>query len=242
MRYRIDLAFDGTNYHGWQKQENAGSVQSMLDKCLGTLTGEAIETVGCGRTDTGVHAKFYTAHFETIHDLPSNIEYKLNSILPRDIAVFEVKVAAIDFHARFMATSREYQYFIHTRKDPFLEGKSFYYPKNIDVELMNAGCAILMETSDFASFCKKGADNKTTICKLIDAKWTKDDHQLIFTIRADRFLRNMVRAIVGTLMDLGLKKTSLEELKQIIAATDRQASGTSVPACGLYLTDVVYPE
>jgi len=236
----MKLSYNGTAYSGWQRQDNAVSVQQTIEKALRLITGIDIEIVGCGRTDTGVHASFYVAHFDTEQPLDVELVYKLNSILPKDIAVHHCKETADTFHARFSAISREYCYFIHCRKDPFLNDRSWFVHQSLDIDAMNRACTVLMDYDDFASFCKKGADNKTTICKLTHAEWVKEDHRLIFTIRADRFLRNMVRAIVGTMIDVGLGKTDMHNLRLIIEARDRGCSGASVPACGLYLTDVQY--
>jgi tRNA pseudouridine38-40 synthase len=240
MRFILKLSYNGTAYHGWQKQENANSVQSMIENALKKITGLSIDIMGCGRTDTGVHAKCYFAHFEMEEEPDIELVYKLNSVLPSDIAIEECKKADDDFHARFDAVSREYRYFIHFKKNPFLINQSYFVSKKLDVERMNKACEILKEYEDFASFCKKGADNKTTLCKLIKAHWEEINNQLIFTIIADRFLRNMVRAIVGAMVDVGLHKISLEDFKNIIEAKNNQFTGTSVAACGLFLWDVRY--
>ena len=240
MRFILKLSYNGTAYHGWQKQENANSVQSMIENAFKKITGLTIDIMGCGRTDTGVHAKCYFTHFEMEEEPDIELVYKLNSVLPADIAIEECKKADDDFHARFDAVSREYRYFIHFKKNPFLINQSYFVSKKLDVERMNKACEILKEYDDFASFCKKGADNKTTLCKLMDAHWEEKNHQFIFTIKADRFLRNMVRSIVGAMVDVGLHKISLEDFKNIIEAKNNQFTGTSVAACGLFLWDVRY--
>jgi tRNA pseudouridine38-40 synthase len=240
VKYKLILSYKGSRYHGWQIQENAHSVQAEIENALKIIAGEKIGIVGCGRTDTGVHAKFYVAHFETEVEFKSNVVYTLNAILPEDIAILDLKKVGDDFHARFSAISREYQYFIHFHKNPFLTGNSWYVNKQLNIELMNKASEILSEYQDFASFCKLGADNKTTICEIQQASWQISDNQLVFTIRADRFLRNMVRAIVGTLMEIGLERMSLIEFRAVIESKNRQNSGTSVPAHALYLTDVKY--
>ena len=240
MKYKLILSYKGSRYHGWQIQENAHSVQAEIENALKIIAGEKIGIVGCGRTDTGVHAKFYVAHFETEVEFKSNVVYTLNAILPEDIAILDLKKVGDDFHARFSAISREYQYFIHFHKNPFLTGNSWYMNKQLNIELMNKASEILSEYQDFASFCKLGADNKTTLCEIQHASWQLNDNQLVFTIKADRFLRNMVRAIVGTLMEIGLERMSLIEFRAVIESKNRQNSGTSVPAHGLYLTDVKY--
>ena len=240
VKYQLTLNYNGSRYHGWQIQENAHSVQAEIEKVLCMLTGEKIGIVGCGRTDTGVHARYYVAHFETEVQFKSNILYTLNAILPEDISILDLKKVHDDFHARFSAISREYQYFIHFQKNPFLTGKSWYVNKQLNIQKMNNACDILYEYSDFASFCKVGADNKTTLCKILFASWQMRDDQLVFTIRADRFLRNMVRAIVGTMMEIGQEQMSLDEFRVVIESQNRQNSGASVPAHGLYLTGVTY--
>ena len=240
MKFILKLSYNGTAYHGWQKQDNANSVQSMIENALKIITGLAIDIVGCGRTDTGVHANCYFAHFEMEEWLESELAYKLNSVLPSDIAIEYCENIDDNFHARFDAKSRENRYFIHSQKNPFLVNQSYFLSKTLDLQAMNKACEILKEYDDFASFCKKGADNKTTFCRLMQAKWERKNHQFVFTIKADRFLRNMVRAIVGAMLDVGLGKLALDDFRQIIEAKNNQFSGTSVAACGLYLWDVKY--
>lgn len=244
MRYFLQLSYDGTNYHGWQIQPNAISVQEVLDKALSTLCGESIFTLGCGRTDTGVHAKDFYAHFDTNKELDNKLIINLNGILPDDIAAKRFIKVADDAHARFDATLRSYEYYMHFHKDPFRNGYSYYFPyyKKPNLELMNEAAAYLLEVEDFASFNKAHAGSKTTICKLSRAEWLQlDEHCIVFHISADRFLRNMVRAIVGTLIDVGNGKLSLEEFKKIIASKNRSNAGTSVPGNGLYLSKIIYP-
>ncbi len=242
MRYKISLAYNGEKYHGWQVQPNAVTVQEVLDKCLTTLLRTPVETVGCGRTDAGVHAADFVAHFDC--NVPGANEPafvgKLNRFLPQDIVVFGIEIVSDDFNARFSAISRTYKYLIHTRKDPFLNEISWFFPHGLDVSLMNQGCNILMQHTDFASFCKTGADNGTTICHLSEAQFDQDGHRIVFTITADRFLRNMVRAVVGTLTDLGNGRITLEDLKKIIESKNRCSAGQSVPAKALSLVKVRY--
>ena len=240
MKFVLKLSYNGTAYHGWQTQNNAISVQQLIETGFEKIAGFALELTGCGRTDTGVHASCYYAHFETDEILDKEIVYKLNAVLPPDIAIEYCKPTDDSFHARFSAISREYRYFIHSHKDPFLTDRSFFISKKLDLEAMNRACEILKEYEDFSSFCKKGADNKTMICKILAANWMKKNNQFIFTIIADRFLRNMVRAIVGAMVDVGLNKISLEDFRKIIEKKNNQFTGTSVPACGLYLWDVRY--
>jgi tRNA pseudouridine38-40 synthase len=245
-RYFIRFSFLGTNYHGWQTQNNAISVQSVLNETLSVLLKERITCTGAGRTDAGVHAKEFYAHFDTIKLIDevqrNNLVFHMNGFLPDDIAiqkVFPVNPAA---HARFSAVSRTYQYFIGQTKDPFMTGLSFCYTVPLDIPKMNEGAEIIKTCSDFTSFAKLPSETKTNICQIKNIYWEKKGSTLLFTITADRFLRNMVRAIVGTLIDMGRGKTDLKDLKTIIESKNRSAAGSSVPACGLYLTSIVYPD
>jgi len=242
MRYKVTMAYNGKNYHGWQVQPNAVTVQEVLNKCLSMLLHENIETIGAGRTDAGVHASFYVVHFDSekgIADIP-NFIYKINKFLPQDIAIYTIEEVSADFNARFSAKSREYKYLIHTKKDPFLNDSSWYYPYKLDFDLMSKGCDILLKTTDFASFCKLGADNVTTICQLMEARFDLNGHKVTFTIKADRFLRNMVRAVVGTLIDLGAGRITLEQFQQIVNAKNRNNAGQSVPGHALSLVNIEY--
>ena len=244
-RYFIQLAFKGTNYHGWQIQPNGNTVQAELTDALTTLLKIKTEVTGAGRTDTGVHARKFIAHFDTAdpdHITTSNIVYKLNGILPKDIVVHEIRSVKPDAHARFSALSRTYTYHIHRMKNPFLDDFSTYYPANLDLEKLNRGSELLRDYTDFTSFSKVSTDVKTNNCRIFSAGWTRDEEKLVFTIRADRFLRNMVRAIVGTLLDAGSDKICLAEVRRIIELKDRSAAGTSVPPQGLFLEDIEYPE
>jgi tRNA pseudouridine38-40 synthase len=250
QRYFIELSYDGTNYHGWQIQPNALTVQEVLNEKLSIILRQAIETTGCGRTDTGVHAKDFFAHFdlekETIDHGPWTMDKKetiirgLNSILPKDIAVKNIFSVAPDAHARFDATHRTYEYHIHFNKDPFKQGYSWELRDRPNLELMNRAAQIIMEYTDFGCFSKSNTQVKTNNCKITKAGWTDSGEGIIFTISADRFLRNMVRAIVGTLMMAGRREIEPDGVRQIIESKDRSNAGTSVPACGLYLTEVKY--
>ncbi len=244
MRYRIDLAYLGTNYHGWQRQRNASSVQEVLEDRLSTLVGHSVEVVGAGRTDTGVHASHYVAHFdaEKLRMPEARMVYALNGTLPQDIAVHSLAECAAEFHARFDALSRTYRYVISREKNPFALGRSYQCSYPLDLPSMQAGAAALLPYSDFASFCKAGADNKTTLCELMRSEWTVEGNQWVYTVQANRFLRNMVRAIVGTLLDLGRGRITLEQLHEIVAAADRGKAGASAPPEGLYLSDIAYPQ
>lgn len=244
QRYFIELAFKGTEFHGWQIQPNAVSVQECLEKALQTITREAIAVTGAGRTDTGVHASYYVAHIDSGNlnlDHP-DFAHKLNRFLNKDVVIFSISKVQADAHARFNAVSRTYQYHINLRKDPFSRLTSWYFFRQPDLNLMNEANRILFEYTDFTSFSKLHTDVKTNNCKIYVAEWTQEGPHIVFTVKADRFLRNMVRALVGTLLDVGTGKISLDEFRAIIERKDRGAAGLSVPAQGLFLTDVEYPE
>ena len=245
-RYFIHLAYNGSNYHGWQRQNNAHSVQAELEKCLSLKLNTSIDIMGCGRTDTGVHARNFYAHFdlEAILDagqLPTLIA-ELNRFLPQDIVVYKIWEVPADIHARFDATERTYQYHIHQQKMVFGNDLSYFVYTKSDLDLMNEAAAILLEYSDFTSFSKLHSQTKTNLCVIKSAFWTKHEDQLVFEITADRFLRNMVRAIVGSLLEVGQGRRSLEDFKQLIEVRDRRAAGFSVPAHALFLHEIRYPE
>ena len=243
-RYFIKLSFDGTRYSGWQIQENAASVQETLDKALSNLLREPIRTVGAGRTDTGVHARKFYAHFDTTailddKHIPQTV-YKLNRILPPDIAIQGIFPVNPDAHARFDAISRTYQYYMCTQKDPFYHGKAWLMEPKLDIPTMQQAADMLPEFDDFSSFAKSNTQTKTNLCKVFHARWTTQTHLLVFEIKADRFLRNMVRAITGTLVEIGLGKIDLHDFAGIIQARDRRKAGYSAPGYGLYLVDIEY--
>ena len=242
MRYFIKLAYKGTNYFGWQYQPDAISVQETLNKALSTLLKTNIDILGAGRTDSGVHAKEMFAHFDYETEIDTQkIVYKLNSFLPKDIAIFDLIKVHDDAHARFDATKRTYEYHIHTKKNAFESDDSWYYSLPLDVEKMNEACKILFEYTDFECFSKTHTDVNTFNCKIFEANWKQNEDKLVFTIAADRFLRNMVRAIVGTMINIGLGKVSLNDFRKIIESKNRSKAGFSVPAHGLYLTKIEYP-
>ena len=244
MRYFLELSYNGANYHGWQIQPNSISIQSVLDAALSTLCAAPTFSLGCGRTDAGVHAKQFYAHFDTDKALNEDHIVNLNGMLPYDIAIKKIIQVHDDAHARFDASLRSYEYHMHFKKDPFLKHLSYYYQykRSFNIDLMNECAAYLLSQNDFASFCKSNSNANTTFCKITEAKWVKpDEHSMVFHISADRFLRNMVRAIVGTLIDVGVGKISAEDFKNIVANKNRSDAGTSVPANGLYLTRVIYP-
>ncbi len=243
-RYFVRLSYKGTAYHGWQIQPNAITVQETLQKAFSLLLKEDIAVIGAGRTDTGVHAINYFAHFELINGIDDlkQLVFKLNRFLKNDIAVHAVFPVKEDIHARFSAISRTYEYRIHRKKNPFLTDTSLYMYENLDFEAVNSAAKILFDYKDFTSFSKLHTDTKTNFCKIIRAEWIQRGEQYIFIIEADRFLRNMVRAITGTLLDVGRKKISENDFRKIIESKNRSAAGVSVPAHGLFLTEIKYPE
>jgi tRNA pseudouridine38-40 synthase len=244
QRYFIELAYDGTNYHGWQVQPNAVTVQELLDKALATLLRQPIETTGCGRTDTGVHAKDFFVHLdvETMdHGLRTIDKRSLNALLPYDIAVKQIIPVHPGAHARFDATLRSYEYHIHFEKNPFLNGYSWMIRDRPNLQLMNHAAAIVMQYTDFSCFSKSNTQVKTNNCKIVKAEWIETENGIVFHISADRFLRNMVRAIVGTLLMVGRGEMQPEDIRKIIESKNRSNAGMSVPACGLYLTEIKYP-
>jgi tRNA pseudouridine38-40 synthase len=241
-RYFIKLAYKGKNYHGWQIQENAHTVQAEVNEKLSTLVGEQINVVGCGRTDTGVHARNFFAHFD-IASLGMNenqLVYKLDRFLPADVAIFDIFKVKPENHARFSALSRTYKYFISRKKDPFATDFSYHYHGPLDLDGMKFSCASLLGSKDFTCFSKLHTQTSNNICDIKHATWQELDNKLIFTITADRFLRNMVRAIVGTLIEIGQGKLKSADMKSIIDSKDRSQAGFSVPAEGLVLEEVKY--
>lgn len=241
MRYFIKLAYNGTPYHGWQYQPNASSVQETINKAISTVLNSEINIMGAGRTDTGVHAKKMYAHFdfETPFDIP-NIVHKLNSFLPKDIVVYNIITVPDEAHARFDALKRTYEYHITIFKDPFLQEQSWYFHQKLDVDLMNQAAKLLFNHIDFQCFSKVNTDVNTFDCTIFEANWKQNNNQLVFTISANRFLRNMVRSIVGTLVNVGLHKITLDDFNTIIENKNRDKAGFSVPAHGLYLTEIEY--
>lgn len=242
-RYFLELAYLGTNFHGWQIQQNANSIQAELQKALSLLLREPIDVMGCGRTDTGVHASKFYAHFH-VNELPFDAQkfcYKVNSIINNDIVVYNVFEVNQDDHARFSASMRAYQYNCHLKPSPFLQTTSYHLVKVPDLEKMNEAAQYLLMVDDFAAFCKANSDNHTTLCKLYKSEWVLNNNQLVYYVSANRFLRNMVRSIVGTLLQVGYSKINFTDFKNIINKGNRSLAGESVPAHGLFLTDVKYP-
>ena len=242
MQYFITLSYDGTHYHGWQIQPNGVSVQETLQKALSTLLRQQIEVVGAGRTDAGVHARMMVAHFDSEEQLDcQQLTYRLNKILPQDIAVQQVERVADNMHARFSATSRTYHYFVHTQKDPFCHHYSWLLHGKIDFCAMNEAAKLLLQYQDFTSFSKVNTDTKTNLCTITEAHWDEIvPGQWRFTITANRFLRNMVRAIVGTLLEVGRGRMTKDEFCKVIEQKNRCSAGESVPGNALFLVSIEY--
>ena len=242
MRYFVWFSYDGTAYHGWQIQPNGITVQSELQRCLSLLLREEITLTGAGRTDTGVHARRMAAHFDTRQAFdPEVLTKKLNGLLHQDIGVYSVEPVSDELHARFSAVERTYRYYVHTRKDPFLRMYSLELHYQLDYELMNEAGRILTEYDDFGAFCKAGSDVKTTLCRVTHAQWHQTSPSTwYFEITANRFLRNMVRAVVGTLVEVGRGRMSLEDFRQVIEGKQRTQAGESMPAKALFLENVKY--
>lgn len=245
MRYFIYISYKGTSYHGWQVQPNSTTVQQILDESMSVVLNEKISTIGAGRTDTGVHALIFCAHFDSNSaslETDKNLIFRLNCYLPADISVSSIRKVRADANARYSAVSRTYKYYIARTKDPFFNNSSWYVHGVLDISIMNKACGILLNHSDFTSFSKLHSGSKTNICRIYNAEWEEQENRLVFTIRADRFLRNMVRAIVGTMTDLGSGKITHGEFEEIILQKDRCKAGKSAPAQGLFLTEIEYPD
>ena len=243
-RYFIQIAYDGSPYHGWQIQPNAITVQELLDKAMSTFYRQPIETLGCGRTDAGVHATEFYAHFDVENLEESKVLQAvagINAMLPYQIAAKRIIPVHEEAHARFDATARAYKYYLHFEKDPFKLNRSWLVKDKLDLNLMNQAAALLLDYTDFSCFSKSNTQTFTNNCKIVKAVFEETDGGLVFTIEADRFLRNMVRAIMGTLVRVGKYEINLEEFKAVIESKNRSKAGQSVPACGLYLVKVGYP-
>lgn len=241
MRYFIELSYNGSAYHGWQLQPNVLTVQEVLERALSNIIGNKIEITGAGRTDTGVHAEQMFAHFDTDLALDDHLVYKLNSFLPKDIAVHNILKVIPEAHARFDAISRTYKYRISLIKNVFTFNNAYYLKQKLDIKKMQEASKILFQYNDFQCFSKSNTDVKTYHCNIMQCDWEKIQNELILTIKADRFLRNMVRAIVGTMINIGLGKISIDDLHSIIKSRSRSEAGYSVPAHGLYLVEIIYP-
>ncbi len=244
MRYFLELSYKGTNYHGWQYQPNAISIQEKINEALTKILKTSINVMGAGRTDAGVHASQMFAHFDIENEFNCDETlFKLNSFLPDDIVVYKIFSVNDKAHTRFDALSRSYEYRIYMGRNPFLLETTWqFYHKKLDVKKMNEAASLLLNYKDFKCFSKAKTDVKTYNCDITNAEWKLNDNILVFYITADRFLRNMVRAIVGTLVSVGLHKTTLEAFKEIIESRDRTKAGVSVPAKALFLTEIKYPE
>lgn len=242
MRYLVRLKYNGSNFNGWQIQPNAPSVQEVLEQKIGMLLNHDVKVVGCGRTDTGVHASDFYAHFESDKEGvdPENLKYKLNSVVPGAIAIAELRRVSSEFHARFSAVSRQYKYYISLSKNPFNQNV-WWVRQDLDVSKMQTAGNYIKAYKDFTSFSKLHTDVKTNICDVTQVELAKNGDDIVLTISANRFLRNMVRAIVGTLVEIGLGKRSPEDMKRIIEAEDRGEAGVSAPAQGLFLNEIKYP-
>jgi len=245
-RYFIHMAYDGSKYCGWQIQANEATVQQVLEHTLSTLLGRETSVTGAGRTDTGVHASHFIAHFDLLSSIsdPSSDQFvfKLNRFLPPDIVVYKIVSVPAEMHARFSATYRTYHYHISTIKPLYTRNYSLYVYGELDTESIGECCQVILETTDFTSFAKLHADVKTNICRPTRAIWKKVENGYVFEITADRFLRNMVRSITGTLLDVGRGKLDIEGFKEIVDAKDRRKAGSSAPAKGLFLVDIGYPD
>lgn len=254
QRYFIKFSYDGTNYHGWQIQPNGISVQEVLEKALSTLLRTKMSVTGAGRTDAGVHARLMVAHFDWEAPIDGQqLTYKLNRMLPRDVSVISVEAVENELHARFSATSRTYHYYMHHDRNPFSRAYSYEMPYELDFERMNEAAKYLIGERDFKCFCKAGGDNKTTICNLTEARWQRCNTEIAiheaekaeewcFVITANRFLRNMVRAVVGTLVEVGRGRITIDEFRKIVDNGTRSDAGESMPGNALFLWDVTYPK
>ena len=245
-RYFLQLSFKGTNYHGWQVQSNATSVQMIVNKTLTTVLKKDTKAIGAGRTDTGVHASFYIAHFDSEKSFgDENARIKLlnslNAILPYDISVTDIYEVSPEAHARYSAIKRTYEYTIISEKNPFMNDLAWYISRKLDLQQMNQCAALLLQYHDFTSFSRLHSDSKTNLCRIYEAYWTDSQGKMVFRITADRFLRNMVRAIIGTMIDVGKGKIDSAGFQRIIENKDRGAAGASAPAKGLVLTNLEYP-
>jgi len=241
-RYFFKISYNGTSFFGWQKQKSERSIQQTIEQNISKIqSNKEVTIVGCGRTDTGVHAKEYFFHWDNANGIQiEQLQYKLNKMLPDTISIHDIFIVESDLHARFSAYQRTYRYNIHQEKDPFLIDRSWYIAQKLDLKKMNDAAQLLIGEKDFSSFAKTKTDVKHHICKLYDAQWSQQENSLVFEIRANRFLRNMVRAIVGTCIDVGLNKLSLKEFEKIISDKNRQEASSSAPPQGLFLWKVDY--
>lgn len=243
MRYFFEIAYDGTNYHGWQRQDNAITIQEVVEEALTRITRAQTTIMGSGRTDTGVHCRqqFFHADFENKIDA-EKLRFKLNSYLPTDISIQSIRPVKPDAHARFDATGRAYIYKITKVKDPFQQGFAYYYSKPLDIITMNEAATLLVGEKDFEAFSRVKTEVNNFVCNITEAKWEQAGESLIFSIKANRFLRGMVRAIVGTLLRVGSGKLTKSDFQKVIESKDRREAGSAAPADGLFLNEVKYPK
>ena len=241
MRYFIELAYRGTRYTGWQKQAEGPGVQGNIESRLSLILRQVVELYGCGRTDTGVHASYFVAHFDCQNPIPHNLVYRLNGMLPPDLVVFDCREVPDEFHARFSAVSRTYIYKIGHHKNPFAENLQWHLPYKPDIEIMNRAAAFMLQHEEYRCFCKGKAPKDNYRCTVTFAQWKETSDGLEFTISANRFLRSMVRSTVGTLLKVGFGKMSIEEFQALLSSGNRSDAGKSVYPQGLYLADVRYP-
>lgn len=243
VRYFLNMAYNGSNFHGWQTQPNARTVQEELEKCLTKILRQPTAVTGAGRTDTGVHARQMYAHFDA-PEIPDKKRFlqSLNFMMGKEVAIYDILPVQAKAHARFDALQRQYCYYLHRRKDPFLQQLSLHFYGAMDIDAMNKAAGELLRYEDFSSFCKSHAQSHTNLCTITEAHWREQGHQLIFTVSANRFLRNMVRALVGTLLEVGQGKIEVARFKEIIELKNRSLAGQSAPAHGLYLEKITYPK
>ncbi len=244
-RYIMQLAYKGTHFNGWQKQSHgkAVTIQGSIEHSLSTILREPVQVIGAGRTDTGVHASFYVAHFDSAQNIDcQKLTHKINSFINKDISIILIHKVNVNFHSRFHALSRTYKYFIHTRPNPFITEFSHYVYYPLDLEKMKLATKALFEYKDFKALSKAHSGTKHYLVNLYQAQWVQEQDKLIFTIRANRFLRNMVRAIVGTMLEIGRGKLTIENMRILLKARDRRLSAFTAPAQGLFLTDISYPQ
>jgi tRNA pseudouridine38-40 synthase len=242
MRYFLELAYNGADFGGWQKQEEVSSVQTVLEEKLSLILREPTEVYGCGRTDTGVHASYFVAHFDTETIIPSNLVYRLNGMLPKSITIFEVRAVSEQLHARFSAIARTYKYYISHNKNPFTYNNAYFLPFKPDITLMNKAASLLLNHTEYRCFCKGKAPGNSYRCLVSKAIWEETADGIVFTVTANRFLRSMVRSMVGTLLKVGFGKMNTEQFTELLNSGNRNLAGKSVPPQGLYLVDVVYAE
>jgi tRNA pseudouridine38-40 synthase len=245
MRWKLSLHYLGTAYAGWQRQPDAVSVQQVVEEALSTILRQPIEITGCGRTDAGVHARNYIAHFDAeLNDEPGKVVYHVNAILPHDISIQSISATHDTFHARYDAIWRHYRYYMHAEKDPLLYGRSFYFHPHaeMDQDKMKEAAALFIDYKQFKPFCKTGSDAENYQCQLIVTEWSFEEYQSMYSIRANRFLRGMVRLIVGACLNVGLGKISVEDVKRALETQQELRHAWSVPPEGLFLESVTYPD